>query len=105
MKFFPQEVEAVLCAHPSVAEACVFACGDARLGEVAVARVVPKDLEYPPNERELLGYCRKHLAAYKVPQRIEFVPALSRTPSGKLLHRQVNQRVPASHDLSSLGIS
>jgi long-chain acyl-CoA synthetase len=86
-KFFPQEVEAVLLSHPAVAAACVVARPDARLGEVAYARVVARNPAEPPSEADLLRYCRRHLAAFKVPQRIEFRPDLPRTASGKVLHR------------------
>jgi acyl-coenzyme A synthetase/AMP-(fatty) acid ligase len=86
-KFFPQEVESVLISHPLVAESCVFSRRDARLGEVPCALVVPADFQQPPTEDELLAYCRSRLAAFKIPERIEFVRRLPRTASGKLLHR------------------
>jgi long-chain acyl-CoA synthetase len=91
MKFFPQEVEAVLASHPGVSAACVFARPDARLGDVPQARVVPRG--GGPTEAELIAFCRARLAEFKVPQRIEFVPALPRTASGKVLHRGLTQRV------------
>jgi hypothetical protein len=87
MKFFPQEVEAVLAAHPRVFAACVFAHPDERLGEVPVAHVVPRGAPGPELARELLAHCRAALAGYKVPERIEFVTELRRTASGKLLRR------------------
>ena len=93
MKFFPQEVEAVLASHPGVAGACVAALPDARFGEVPGARVVPRAGGDPPTEAELLDYCRERLAEFKVPRRIEFVGALPRTASGKVLHRDLTQRV------------
>jgi long-chain acyl-CoA synthetase len=101
-KFFPQEVEAVLTAHPGVAGACVFAGQDARLGEVPLAEVVPRDPADPPPVAELLRHCRSQLAAFKIPQRIELVPDLARTASGKLLHRAVDRRKETRHDESVL---
>jgi long-chain acyl-CoA synthetase len=89
MKFFPQEVEAVLASHPRVAGACVFARPDERLGEIPHARVVTRASGGRVSEVELLAYCRERLAEYKVPRRVEFVPALPRTASGKVLHRDV----------------
>jgi long-chain acyl-CoA synthetase len=85
MKFFPQEVEAVLTAHPGVKDACVFPVADARLGEVPVARVIPADSEVRLSETELLEHCKRQLADYKVPQRIEIVEELWRTASGKVI--------------------
>jgi long-chain acyl-CoA synthetase len=87
MKFFPQEVEAALAAHPRVDAACVVAWPDARLGEVVRGRVVLRPGGNVPSEAELLEHCRQRLADYKVPQQIEFVSELPRTASGKLLHR------------------
>lgn len=90
MKFFPQEVEAVLASHPAVASACVLARRDQRLGEVPIARVVAKaEANGHCSASQLLDYCRQRLASYKVPERIEFVAALPRTASGKVLHREI----------------
>lgn len=89
MKFFPQEVEAVLASHPAIAEAAVSASRHPRLGEVPQARVVVKPgAEQDGLEDELRQWCSRRLASYKVPERIELVEALPRTASGKILHRE-----------------
>jgi long-chain acyl-CoA synthetase len=99
MKFFPQEVEAVLTSHPAVAAACAFARPDQRLGEVPEARVVLRPgLAARPSGRELMAHCRQQLADFKVPQRIEFVEALPRTASGKVLRRDPRLQVEASRE-------
>jgi long-chain acyl-CoA synthetase len=86
MKFFPQEVERVLAAHPLVEGASVYGGHDERWGQSVHARVVTKGRTLTPElEHELRQRCRQQLAAYKVPQRIEFVAALPRTASGKVL--------------------
>lgn len=89
MKFFPYEVEAALKSHRLVAEAAVFAVRHERNGEVVRARVVLKHASEASDrlEQELRGHCFERLAHYKVPERIEFVPVLPRTASGKVLHR------------------
>jgi long-chain acyl-CoA synthetase len=87
MKFFPQEVETVLCAHPAVESACVVARPDERMGEMPEAKVVLRPGQTRVTERELRAYCEKQLALFKLPQRIEFVDALPRTASGKVLRR------------------
>jgi long-chain acyl-CoA synthetase len=98
MKFFPQDVEAVLTTHPAVDSACVFGRSDARLGEVPVARVVPRaGLTAPPSERELQVYCQRYLAGFKIPQHIEFVETLARTASGKVLHWDRHRPAEAPH--------
>src|SRR5262249_24572271 len=86
MKVFPPEVEAALSAHPAVAAACVCARPDARLGEVPHARVVLR-AGAVVSDTELQAYCAARLAGFKVPQRVEFVAALERTASGKLVRR------------------
>jgi long-chain acyl-CoA synthetase len=87
MKFFPQEVEAVLRSHPAVESACVVARPDARLGEVPEAKVVLRAGHDAVTERELRAHCESQLALFKIPQRIEFVAALPQTASGKVLRR------------------
>ena len=88
MKFFPLEVENVLASHPAIASACVLARPDARLGEVPEASVVLRVGAGPvPSSDELTDYCCRRLAAFKVPQRIDFVDSLPRTASGKILRR------------------
>jgi long-chain acyl-CoA synthetase len=101
MKFFPQEVEAVLTSHPAVKDACVLPIADARLGEVPIARVIPADPETGISESELQEYCKKQLADYKVPQQIEVVAELWRTASGKVIHRN-NPRPTAAKNRPAL---
>ena len=88
MKFFSQEVEAVLESHPGVKEACVFPAPQAQTGEVAHARVVLNNGSL--DERvtpDLIAHCAAHLASYKVPEQISLVSELPRTASGKLIRR------------------
>ena len=88
MKFFPQEVESVLEAHPQVQSASVFATSDERSGERVHARVVTRgDADLAHFKRNLHQHCRERLASYKVPEEIEIVSALPQTASGKILHR------------------
>jgi len=91
MKFFPQEVEAVLKAHPQIVDACVFAARDERLGEVPHARVVVRPGR-DSSATELTNYCLDHLTHFKVPRCFEFVDALEQTASGKTIHRMATER-------------
>jgi O-succinylbenzoic acid--CoA ligase len=80
----PTEVEAVLLAHPAVAEAAVFGRKDPSWGEAVAAHVVLRaGLTVP--EAELLAFCSARLARFKVPKSVEAVGELPRTRSGKLL--------------------
>ena len=85
---YPAEVEAVLLAHPAVAEAGVVGIPHAEWGAVPVAFVKLATGE-AASETELLAMCRDRLAKYKVPIRIHFVDALPRTSSGKLMRRML----------------
>jgi long-chain acyl-CoA synthetase len=98
MKFFPQEVERVLTAHPAVAAATVFARGDSRRGETVHACVVPQNGGGGDLPVLLRQFCQQRLAAYKIPREIELVSALPQTASGKILHREPGRRAPALSD-------
>jgi o-succinylbenzoate---CoA ligase len=83
----PDEVEAVLATHPGVAEAAVAGRPDPDWGQRVTAFVVPRDPARPPTLDELRTFVRERLAAAKAPRELVLVPALPRTPSGKLLRR------------------
>jgi o-succinylbenzoate---CoA ligase len=83
----PDEVEAVLATHPAVAEAAVAGRPDPEWGSRVTAFVVPRDPASPPTLAELRAFTRERLAAAKAPRELVLVPALPRSPSGKLLRR------------------
>jgi len=84
MKFFGEEVEAVLDAHPDVVESRVFPREHDHLGEIPVAEVVARDPAHPPAARDLTQHCRRDLPGFKVPREFRVVAALPRTATGKL---------------------
>ncbi len=85
MKCFPEEVEACLNEHPAVAESRVSAQPHPGFGSVPVAEYVPADAAAPPPKMsELMAHCRTHLSGYKIPVRYTAVPAIPKTPSGKI---------------------
>jgi acyl-CoA synthetase (AMP-forming)/AMP-acid ligase II len=83
---YPAEVENVLYGHPQVADVAVIGVPDQKWGETVKAMVVPKTHETPA-ESDLIAYCRERLAHYKAPSSVEFVEALPRNASGKVLKR------------------
>ena len=84
MKFFSEEVEAVLDAHPGVRRSRVLAREHAHLGEIPVAEIEPADPSRPPTRAELTSHCRERLPAYKVPREFKIIESLAETPTGKL---------------------
>ena len=83
---YPAEVENVIYQLPQLAEAAIIGVPDDRWGEVGLACLVVK-----PNQTitadDVIGHCLGKLAKFKVPQRIEFIEALPRNATGKVLKR------------------
>jgi acetyl-CoA synthetase len=90
----PFEVESVLLEHPAVAEAGVIGTPDPEAGELIKAFVTLKADRQPDDglRRELLGFARQRLGAAVAPKRIEFLPSLPRTRSGKIMRRLLKAR-------------
>jgi long-chain acyl-CoA synthetase len=84
MKFFSEEVEAVLDALPGVRRSRVVAREHPHLGEIPVAEIEPEDPAAPPARAALVAGCRSRLAAYKIPREFRIVAALPLTATGKL---------------------
>ncbi len=87
-KIFPDEVDAVLMKHPKVLEAATIGIPDPKRGETVKSFVVLKPGEEATRD-ELLAFCRRELAAYKVPTQIEFRTELPRSAMQKLLRREL----------------
>jgi acyl-CoA synthetase (AMP-forming)/AMP-acid ligase II len=86
------EVEAVIYQHPAVREVAVFGIPDPQWGELVAACVVRKP-EMSLSENELIAHCRRSLANYKVPRRIELSDTeLPKSGTGKILKRILRER-------------
>ena len=86
---YPREVEEVLYSHPKVLEATLIGVSDKGLrGEVPKAFIALKEGMKMTRE-EVISYCRKKLADYKVPKHVEFRESLPKTPTGKILKRDL----------------
>jgi O-succinylbenzoic acid--CoA ligase len=90
---YPAEIEAVLQAHPAVAEAGVCGVADARWGQVPVAFIClqPSQASTDSLADELQAYAAQRLARYKLPRAFYFVSQLPRTSSGKLMRRELHK--------------
>jgi fatty-acyl-CoA synthase len=93
MNVYPAEIEAVLGAHPAIREAAVVGVPDDTWGEALVAFIAsPTPAEIPGTE-ELIAFCKKSLAGYKVPRRFERIDELPRNPTGKVLKQELRARL------------
>jgi len=92
---FPREIEEVLNRHPAVAASGVTRLEDPMRGEVPVAFVeLAEDLEdAPPTDRDLISFCREHLAGYKVPKHVLFIDELPRNATGKIMRKDLAPKV------------
>ena len=82
-KVYPEEVEAVLVAHPKVADAIVVGAPDEQWGQRIVAVVQPTRADDPPDLDQLRAHCAGRLAGYKAPRSLHVVEAVQRSPAGK----------------------
>jgi acyl-CoA synthetase (AMP-forming)/AMP-acid ligase II len=89
MQVPPAELEAALLAHPAVADAAVVPLRDAECGEIPRAFVV---LKGAATGEELMAHVAKLVAPYKKVRRIDFVDAIPKSPSGKILRRLLRDR-------------
>jgi len=85
---YPAEIERVVAAHPAVAMVAVGSVPDETRGELARAYVVLRP-GASASETEIIEHCRPHLAAYKLPRSVRFVPDLPKTSTGKIMRREL----------------
>jgi long-chain acyl-CoA synthetase len=95
---YPVELDDVLMGHPKILEACTIGIPHAYRGETVKAFIVPKPGEIL-TEEEVIAYCKKNLAAYKVPKIIEFAVELPKTAVGKILRRQLKDMETAKLEM------
>jgi long-chain acyl-CoA synthetase len=91
----PAEVEAVLLEHPAVRDCGVVGKRDAAAGELPCAFVVLREGHVAGSKTaaELCDFVAQRLTGYKQPREIRFVESIPRTPSGKVLRRELRQQV------------
>lgn len=87
---YPREIEEVLYKHPAVLEAAVIGVPDEKWGESVKAIIVLKSGAVA-TEAEIIEHCKASLASYKKPKSVEFVRSLPKTPTGKILKRELRE--------------
>jgi long-chain acyl-CoA synthetase len=88
---YPRDIEEVLYEFPKIKEAAVAGVPDEYRGETVKAFIVLKEGEKATKE-EIIDFCRKNLAAYKVPKAVEFRDELPKTIVGKILRRELVEK-------------
>ncbi len=88
---YPAEIEEVLYRHPKILECAVIGVYDSEWVESVKACVVCKPGEVL-TEKEVIDFCKQHLASYKKPRSVDFMEALPRTPTGKVLKRVLREK-------------
>jgi long-chain acyl-CoA synthetase len=100
VNIYPQDVDDALSRHPAVYDVCTIGVPDEEWGESvkAVVELQPGSLPTGELERELLAFCRQHLAAFKCPRSVDFRSDLPRLATGKILRRAVRAPYWAGRD-------
>jgi acyl-CoA synthetase (AMP-forming)/AMP-acid ligase II len=100
VNIYPQETENVLTVHPKVQDVAVFGVPNPDFGEEVKAVVQPVEMADAGEalERELIAYCREHLADVKCPRSIDFRAELPRHPTGKLYKRLLKDEYWKGHE-------
>ena len=96
-KVWPAEVEAMMYAHPDIQEACIIGARDAYRGETVKAMVVLKAASRGKVRAEdIIEWCKGNMAAYKCPRMVEFVDALPKSATGKVMWRALQEQESAA---------
>ena len=88
---YPAEVENALRSHPGVLDVAVIGVADAKWGEIVTAIVVPRS-DADRQEDSIIEFAHTRIARYKCPKRVEFMAALPRNASGKILRRELRDK-------------
>ncbi len=91
-KVWPAEVEALMFRHPAIQEACIISTSDAYRGETVKAVVVVRQSHRGQvSEDDIINWCKENMAAYKYPRVVQFVDALPKSGSGKVMWRALQE--------------
>jgi acyl-CoA synthetase (AMP-forming)/AMP-acid ligase II len=87
---YPAEVENAIFGHPEVADVAVIGVPDAKWGESVKAMVV-RAPDSTLSEAQIIAWARQRIAGYKAPRSVDFIEALPRNASGKILRRSLRE--------------
>ena len=88
---YPSEIEQLLWGHSAIKDCAVIGIPDEKWGEQVTAVVELKDKSRPPDEQEIIQYCKSKLGSVKAPKQILFWDELPRSPVGKVLKKEIRK--------------
>ena len=96
-KVWPAEVEALMFRHPAIQEACIISTKDSLPRRVGQGRRgAARHPQGQVSEQDIIDWCRENMAVYKVPRVVQFVDALPKSGSGKVMWRALQEAEPRS---------
>jgi long-chain acyl-CoA synthetase len=88
---YPVEIEEILRGMPQIQDVAVIGVPDEKWGESVKAIVVLKK-DAKLSSEDIVTFCKERLAAYKIPKSVEFADAIPRTPTGKILKKDLRKK-------------
>lgn len=90
-KVWPSEVEGLMYRHPAIHEVCIISSPHPKRGETVKACIVLTPEAEGTTEADIASWCKEHMAVYKVPEIVQFVDELPKSPTGKLMWRALQE--------------
>ncbi len=91
-KVWPSEVESLMYRHPAIHECCIISSPHPKRGETVKACIVLSPDAEDTTAADIKAWCKEEMAAYKVPEIIQFVSELPKSPTGKLMWKALQEQ-------------
>jgi fatty-acyl-CoA synthase len=91
-KVWPSEVESLMYRHPAIHECCIISTPHPKRGETVKACIVLSPDAQDTTADDIVAWCKEEMAAYKVPEIVQFVSELPKSPTGKLMWKALQDQ-------------